>query len=39
VSVSSEGDANDIVLELAPVLMDLRQKIIDALATDEKHQQ
>lgn len=39
VSVSSEGDANDIVLELAPVLMELRQKIMDALATDERHQQ
>lgn len=40
VSVSSEGDTNGILLELAPVLMDLRQKIIDSLAsTDEKHQQ
>jgi DNA-binding IclR family transcriptional regulator len=31
VSVSSEGTANDIVRELAPVLMDLRQKITAAL--------
>jgi DNA-binding IclR family transcriptional regulator len=39
VSVSSEGDSNNIVLELGPVLMDLRQKIVTALtSTDEKHQ-
>lgn len=40
VSVSSEGDTNDIVLELAPLLIDLRRKINAALAlADEKHQQ
>jgi len=39
VSVSSERDSNDIVLELAPVLLNLRGKIVDLLTeTGSQHQ-